>query len=622
MPSKTYIENDLVSWHPQNDMIGEGGEAEVFRVAGGVVKIYKPEDHGSYAASDALRKAAVVRLREMQAKLPLFPRDELPASVVGPEKLCYDSKGPRRRIEGYFMHMVPDARTLREVASRDFREASGMTQDDVIAVMLDLHEAVRRVHDVCPIGDFNPFNVLVSNKRSFLIDADAMPYGGFDAPSFTANYVDPLICDPHQKIQKKVKPHSRDTDWYAFAMLFFEVLMYTHPYTGVYKPKNPKDRCGPDERPLRRISLLHPEVKYPVAAVPLNALPDAILSWYKDLIEKDRREVFPLKFLTDIRFNQAAAYLAVSTTPAAVSHVSNAQASATRVFDVYAPGVILQAVVQGGRLRYLYHKDGKYMRDDGSVVLASTLDPALKFKIHGDRTLVGKTGSAKLILLPERKSISVGSFRGGAPVFDSNGERYFYVQADKLWRSSAESDKPFEVDSVVTNQTTVFAGPKFGFGFYLAGDYRRAFVFDADKPGKTSVDISVIEGELVDVRCHFSDRRLWLLAAVRDNGRIIHRCACIGNDGQVIAVTEESEGANSWLGSLRGKCAAAFGALETLASTTDDGIVLVKPDSGRLAVVKEFAGTAGMVSPQDNLIVSAKGLYVWNTREIRLVTTK
>lgn len=619
--NKVFLENQQITLLPV-DLLGEGGEAEVYSHGKGAIKIYKEEKHPSFAGDPSLQKAAVVRLREVQTKLPAFPSG-LPPSVVTPQKLCYDGKAPNKRITGYLMPLIPQAISLRDLATRDFRERSGITQEQVVAVMKDLHETVKRVHDSSVvIGDFNPFNVLVSAMKAFLIDADSMQFGAFEATAFTPRYVDPLICQPGLKIQKKVKSHTILTDWYAFAMLFFEVLMYTHPYYGVHKPKNRAERCGIDEMPLRRISVFHPDVKYPCAGIPLDTLPDTVLDWYRDLIENDNREEFPLRFLTDIRFDQKAAYLATATNDSIVSHVSNGTASSSKIFQLSPPGVILQVAEQGGKLYYLYHKDGKYFREDGSVVLAESLNQNLRFKIHEAESLIAKTGNKKVISLPGRNSTTADLYRGHAPVFDTNGKKMVHVAGGKLWLT--QNGKTTQIDEAVENQTRLFAGESFGFGYYLAGEYRRAFVFSMDdkSTGKTSVDISVINGQIIDLQCYFSKERLWLITTVNDKGRLVNRATLIKADGQLLARMEDMDGADSWLGRIQGKSARAFGKLETLVCATDSGIQLVTQNGTNLEVAKEFAGTKDLVDASDNVIAGEKGLYVWNGREIRLIKTR
>lgn len=614
-----YIDNAEVNL---GKLIGEGGEAEVFISPGGVVKVYKQPTHSSFTGNDQAQKAAVVRLREIQAKLPAYP-SKVPSHLMAPLKLAFDSKGPNRRIVGFQMQCVPDAITLRELSDRELREQSGITQEQIVQVFAHLHDTVSQTHDAgLVIADFNPMNALVTKavQEAWLIDADAMQFGQFEATSYTPKYVDPLVCKPGEKTQIKVKPHTVETDWYAFAMIFWECLLYVHPYGGVFKPADAKQRCGIDERPLRRISVLHGDVKYPVAGIPFNTLPDVIVDWYKQLLEKDVRQPFPKHFLTDIRFNQASAYMKVSTDPAVVAHVSNANASATRVFDVVAPGVIVQVAYQNGKLHYIYHKDGKYWREGDVALLGSPLDGDLKFRIHGASTAVGKRGHTRANVLPEKRQVSVDTFRGAYPVFDSNGSDLIYTAGGRIYNGA--SSTAFDIDETLPDQTSLFAGPKFGFGFYTAQDFRRAFVFDYKRAGKLDVDIKAIKGSLIDAACYFSDNRLWLFVTSQESGRIVNRCSLITSDGRILATAEDFDGADNWLGSLKGKSAFAAGGTELLASATEDGIVLIQQNGAQLAVCKTFAGTQGMVSPTDNLIFSPHGLYVWNTREIRLVKSK
>lgn len=616
-----------------SDLKGEGGEAEVYGCPSGVVKVYKQADHpifqGPGQEKENLRQAARARLREMQVKLPSFPKNA-PSQVVAPQKLAYNARqAGQRLIIGYTMPFIRDGYNLRQFSQRDFRESGGITQESVVSVFRDLHEVVEKAHDCgLVIADFNPFNVLVTpgtGPQAWVIDADSMQFDQFICSAYTPRYVDPLNCNPHSKRQEMVKPHSRLSDWYAFSMLFFECLLFVHPYGGVYKPKTPAEKCGLDERPLKRISVLHPNVNYPAAGIPYNALPDAVLDFYRELIEKDVRKPFPRSFLDNIRFqNGNSAYLAIVPSKTTVTHVVTSGAKASRIFDVVAPGVILTAAVQGNKLYYLYHKDGAFYREDGSLVLKGALDPGMRFRIHRSATVVSK-GAKTFLLQPDERPtpISAEQFRSTHPMFDANGEHYYWVGGGQLWREGQYGPKP--IGDVLENQTRIFVGPAFGFGFYQAGEFRRAFVFDAETGAKGEVPLTV-SGKLVDMRLSFTAERAWLFVTVQEKGRLINRCTLIGRDGMVFGTAEAEEGSNGWLGSLEGKCAAALprksgAAHELLFATTDDGIVQVQPENDQLVVTRSFSGTQGLVEHEDNLLFATAGLYTWNRREIRLITT-
>jgi H/ACA ribonucleoprotein complex subunit 3 len=632
MPQQIWLDRKTAVHLDPKMFLAEGGEATVWRYqAGSLIKVYKPEDYPGIAGIPPLEEAVRARLREMQAKLPDFPKT-VPAGLIAPRQLAYSTGGPRGKIVGYEMAEIVDAINLRQLADRDFRMSGGITQQSVLDVFKLLYDILQKLHDAgMVVGDLNPFNVLVVLRQlaAHIIDADSIQFGQYICTSYTPDYVDPLICKRGLKLQEMEGLHSASTDWYAFAMLLFEVLTYgVHPYGGTYKGKGPQDKIGDKERALRRIWVGHPQVKYPPAGLPLHALPDTFLQFYRDLVEKDVRQQFPRSFLDNMRFDagKQTAHLVIPARPSIVAEKITAEARSTRIFDVAAPGVILQAVVQDGRLRYLYNQDDAFYREGTSLLMKGKLDPSLRLGINGDRTLVTK--GAKTFLLAANQppvSISAEQFRSMYPVVVANGSHHYWSAGGQIWREGPQGPKA--LSTTLENQTMLFVGASFGFAFYQGGEFKRTFLFDTEDGSRSEMDIlSVLSGTLIDMRCSFSEEQLWLFLTVQEKRKLINRAALIRRDGALLASSEEEQGSNSWLGSLGGKTAAALprkegGKQEVLFATTNDGIVQVEKDAANLAVTRTYPGTTSLVHHGvDNLLFSTLGLHAWNTQEIRLIT--
>lgn len=622
--TQVIVRGDPLSLSASN-LIGEGGEAEVYRLDGSrALKLYKQAGHPQFAGNtpeaQALRRSAEERIAQLQNKLPQFPRG-LPPRVIAPVDLVFDRASARSQIIGYTMPLVSGAYTLHELAKKSFRQSGGIDQGVVLEIFKDLHDTVSRLHQAnVVIGDFNELNVLVKGSQAHLVDADSMQFGSFLCATYSPRYVDPLICDSKAKKPAMVRPHSKDTDWYAFALLLFECLLFVHPYGGVFRPALPADRVCPEERPLKRISVFNQDVQYPSAGVPLNSLPDVFADFYRSLLLSDARLPFPRHLLDNLCFK---AGVAVYNLPLAAKEVVSGQATARRVFST--GGQILAVKLEGSRLRYIYHKDGRFLRENDSVVLAGALDPDIKFDIYGDGTLVSRGGQTFLLgLSPNPEPVSAERFRLGHSVFAANAGHYYFVGNGQLWQGSQSGLR--QIDDVLTGQTRIFVGPSFGFGYYQAGDFRRAFLFDSEGRGKIAIDLPLINGKLIDVSCFFSDEALWVIVTDQESGRIVRHCTLIDRLGTILGSCRADDGDDSWLGQQGGKCAAAFpqscgGRLETLLVATAAGIVQIERAGDRLVERKTYAATAAMVMPEDNLIFCQEGLYVWNSKEIRLITT-
>ncbi len=623
--------------------IGSGGEALIYRLPkrDQVLKIYRLPDDPFYSANPATAKqnmlGARARLGIVQRKLPSFPAD-LPSHVVRPLELSRDSLGGL--INGYSMPFIRDAQNMIELSKRDIRTSRGITENDVVEIFRGLHDTVKSTHRAqVVIGDFNNMNVMVRGKEAFIIDADSMQWGKFPAFTFTPRYVDPLICKANEMIM--ARRHSELTDWYAFALMFFETLLYVHPYRGVYRPKDLKRLVPMELRPLHRISVFHPEVGCPSHAIPYQYLSDEMLEYYSALLEKDKRGEFPAKLLEQ-RWTKclkcgvehartSCPKCALPVLPENKVAVIKARASAERVFRT-VNGVIVAASLGGGKLSYLYHEDQAFRRENGSVVIEMPLAPDLKFRLNAKRTVISKgQGSRNKSFILEDgappKEILTEQYRDGDPVYDCNSKHIYWVYGGQLYHDTERS--PFSIGEIMPNQTRIWVGEEFGLAYYRVDQFHRAQIFDAENAGLIALDLPKVSGRLVDIGCYFTKSRVWLLLATELRGKITHRAFLFRSDGTAVATAEAEEGDGSWLGETvhSGKCGAVLKnsknqELHLLLAASSDGLIGVMDNGDKLMQKLEFPDTHGLVDAASTMLYDSKrGLYVVRRGEISLVKT-
>lgn len=617
-----YVDKKRIHIDPTKSK-GKGGEADVYDIGGGnVVKIYKTPDHPDYAGELNEQDGARNRITEHQKKLPAFPQG-LPQRVIVPQALARDQSG--KRIVGYVMPFVGGSEVLLRYSDRGFRQ-QGITHNQVLVIFRDLYQTVAGVHAKnVVIGDFNDLNVLVTaQQEAYLIDADSFQYGGFLCKVFTGKFVDPTRCNPKASSLMLAQPHTEDSDWYAFNVMLMQCLLFVDPFGGVYRPKDSSKRILHDARPLYRITVFNPEVKYPKPAIPYNMLPDDLLQHFHLVFEKDKRGEFPRQLLESLRWTTCSTCsveharnvcpTCKAAAPAAVKEkvVVRGTVTATRIFQT--SGVIVYATVQNGELVWLYHEQGQYKRENRSVVFAGDLDPQIRFGISGDATLIGKNG--QLVTLQPGKPadrLSVESY-GTVPVFSTSLQGRYWVTNGQLLKDGQFGQE--YVGDVLSGQTMFWIGSKFGFGFYRAGGLSIAFVFDVTHHGiNDSVKLSPIRGQLVDAVAYLSDSRCWFITATKEGAKTIHRCAVIKADGTVEATSEVEAEDGSWLGTIRGKCAAG----NFLLAATDEGIVRIEISGNTLVVAKSFPDTEPFVDSSVRLYPGKQGLYVVTGKEIQII---
>lgn len=613
-----YLSGKRIRLNPSRS-IGKGGEADVYDIGGGkALKVFKPPSHPDYQGEPHEQAAARKRIGEHQHKLPAFPSG-LPNRVISPQELATNQSG--QKILGYTMAFLQGSEVLLRYADKNFRQG-GIDSNTAVAIFRDLHVTVDGLHGKkVVIGDFNDLNVLIKGTEAYLIDADSFQFSRFLCRVFTAKFVDPLRCDPKQSRLILHQPYTAESDWYAFAVMLMQCLLFVGPYGGVYRPKNISQKVPHDARPLHRITVFHPDVRYPKPAIPLDRLPDDLLEQFHQVFLRDQRKEFPLKLLENLRWTQCTKCgmeHARSVCPVCAQGVRipvlTVRGRVTVKYLFRTEGVILFASVQGRSLCWLYHEDNQFKREDNKVVLHGVLDPHMRYRIRGAETLLGK-GKIFIILKQGQplERLSVDRF-GLLPILDANEQHRYWVEGGRLLRDGQFG--PEFIGDVLAGQTLFWVGERFGFGFYRAGDLSVAFVFDAERSGiNDNVKLPPIRGQLVDATCRFARDRCWFFTATREGGQTMNRCAIIRSSGQVEATAEALEGDGSWLSTLRGKCAAG----NFLLVATDDGLVRVESDQRQIVETKQFPDTEPFVDAGCHLFPGKEGLYVVSRREIRLL---
>ncbi len=625
MVSEVFIGDSRKRFRPNpTKSIGKGGEADIYDVGNGVaLKVFKSPDHPDLDGLPHEQEAARRRIAEHQQKLRLFPK-KLPLRVVAPLELAYGQGG---NIVGYTMPLKMGAEVLLRYGEVDFRQ-NGVKDQTVVEVLRDLHSTVSGVHESrVVIGDFNDLNVLVSGEEAFIIDADSCQFGSFPCRVFTERFVDPLLCDPKENRLILNKPHNEMSDWYAFAVMLMQTLLCLSggPYGGVYKPKDISKRIGHSSRPLHRITVFHPEVRYPKPSRHFSVLPDSLLQCFHEVFERDKRFQIPAKLLGDLRWvicktcgvahARAQCPHCRAIIPQTVTSVSTGTVSGERIFRT--EGQIVFATSQAGVLRWLYHHNGEYRRENGSLAFAGTLDSHARFRISQSATVIASGNRARIFTEKGVQNLTVDTF-GMLPVIDANERHIFWHQNGQIKRTTTLGVDFHElVGDVLPQQTLFWTGEHIGFGFYRAGGLSQCFVFNPERRGiNNSLTLRPFKGQLVDSTCLFGKDRIWFFVSSRIGGKTMNSCFLIRHDGIVEAQTETEADDGSWLGTLRGKCAIG----DFLLVATDDGIVRVKASGGTIAVEKEFPDSARFVHTGRHLFLDKVGLMVVGSREIwRLV---
>lgn len=603
-------------------VVGSGGEADIYKIdSQTVLKLYKQSQDPLYAGDAAAQLAAKARLDEQQRKLPAFPK-RLPLQVVTPTNLAYDKSG---RIVGYTMPYADGKEVLLKLGDRRYRESGGISANYVIDKFRQLHDVVWSLHDrQVVIGDFNDLNVLFDGLSVSIVDADSMQFGGYFCHTYTNRFLDPLCSD--KSVLALTRPHTEDSDWYAYFIMLLQSLLYVGPYGGVHRPKSGQ-RLQHDARVLARLTVFDSNVVYPKPAIPLNVMPDEVLDYMHQVFEQDKRERFPLQLLDALRWttcSQCGLAHARGVCPACAAPGVPVQkvtirgtVTARQVFRT--TGRLLHVVNQAGTLRYLYHENGAFYREDGRKILSGDLDPELRYRIQGKSTLIGKRG--RVFVVDEdgtNRRIDTDTYRDTLPMFDANSHNTFWLSGGQLLKNGRFGSE--YVGDVFRNQTLFWVGESLGFGQYQIGQINRAFLFTPSRRGlNDQVALPPISGQIVDATCVFSDSHAWFFATVQDQGKLVHHCSVIDSAGTVVASLSAASDEGSWLAhGIRGHLAVG----PSLFVATDEGVLRIGASNGQVSVEREFPDTEPFVTSHSQLVAGPGGIHVVSTREITLLIIK
>jgi H/ACA ribonucleoprotein complex subunit 3 len=535
------------------------------------------------------------------------------------------------QIAGYTMPLLKNTEPLLRYSDRAFRQS--IATQTIIQIFQDLHTTLSKLHFArIIIGDFNDLNILIKGTEAYLIDADSFQFNSFLCSVFTARFVDPLLC--HQQATQLIlqKSHNADSDWYAFTIMLMQCLLFVDPYGGIYKPKQQSQHVLQATRPLHRITVFHPEVRYPKPAIPYKVLPDELLDHFRQVFEGDRRGEFPRQLLDELQWLKCQGCgieharsvcpnctqaIAIQSNQVSQHKIVSGVVTATTLFKT--EGVILTANVEQGKLQWVYHEQSQFKREDGSTVLNGSLNPHLRWRIQGRSTWLGYQGQL-LHFIPEQEPerYAVDSM-GAIAQFDTNQTYLYWLDRGQLLRLNRSSLFPLSsslIGTVLPSQTCFWVGSHFGFGFYQADRLTIAFVFDVDKVGiNDRVQLPRWQGQLIHANCSFSSDFCWLFLTTQEQGQIIHRCVVIQSNGAIAAMAQTRTGDDHWLTKIRHgqPCAIA----NFLLAATDEGILRVELQQGRLVLAKTFVETEPFVDSQCQLLPAPEGLYVVSERQIQ-----
>ena len=241
--------------------LASGGEGAVYRVGPEVYKVYLDPEKARRAGMDT-KLAELARIRH--------------PGIAAPVDALQDKTG---QLVGLVLPFVPGD-PLCTLFTNTWQQAHQFDAVQRIQVVDAMREVTHLAHQhgACMV-DANEMNWLVQGSRPVAIDVDS-----WQLPGFPATAIMPSIRDHAHR------GFSEATDWFAWAVVTFQLWTGIHPYKGTH----PDFKRGALEDRMRAMaSVFDPRVRLPAAARPLQDIPKPLRDWYAQTFSSALRTAPP-----------------------------------------------------------------------------------------------------------------------------------------------------------------------------------------------------------------------------------------------------------------------------------------------------------------------------------------
>ncbi len=268
-----------------NNFKAKGGEGSIYIVGDVVCKICEP---GAMIPESKFQELAVLD----------HPR------IIRPEDILLDG---RKHPVGYTMKLVPgNAMPLAQILTKAYQQRENVTQQHKADLVAQIADGLRFVHSHPGYlqVDGNELNYMVTSdhKEVYFIDVNS-----FETPSHPADAIMASIRDWSIVPDAAGRwPWSQMSDWYSFAIISWYLFTAIHPYKG-FHPDYPNKKTFMQDQMKANISVLHPKVEFPVAAVffPFEDFvpggkDGAYMQWYRAIFVDGKRLAAPTSFQAQI----------------------------------------------------------------------------------------------------------------------------------------------------------------------------------------------------------------------------------------------------------------------------------------------------------------------------------
>jgi hypothetical protein len=250
------------------DHIATGGEGSVYAKGGLAYKVY-------------LDPAVAIRAG-MEKKIQALAAIKHPG-IAAPSAALRDKNG---QFIGIALPMAK-GETMCKLFTNTWRDANQFGPAETAKVVDAMREITSVAHQHrALLVDGNEMNWLVSGTSPVAIDVDS-----WQLPGFPGTAIMPSIRDYAHK------GFTEGTDWFAWAIVTFQLWTGIHPFKGTHPDFN---RAALEARMRAMASVFDSRVRLPGAVRPVADIPATLRSWYERTFSTAERTTPPSAFASAI----------------------------------------------------------------------------------------------------------------------------------------------------------------------------------------------------------------------------------------------------------------------------------------------------------------------------------
>lgn len=246
----------------KKDFIAQGGEGAVYAHGKTAYKIYCDSD----GKPQPDKMIDVGKIQELSVLTH--------PNIIKPEDIILSGKVPI----GYSMKYVTNTYQLCQLFTKAFKTRNNLKPENMMELVLKLQDIVSHAHK---------HNILIVdlNEMNFLVDDNLKDIYAIDVDSWqTPNHHATAIMESIRDRQVTGNKFTTGSDWYSFGIISFQMLVGIHPYKGKHQTVKTLD-----ERMIKNISVLNPDVNVPKVCMPFSVIPKPYFNWYKAVLEDGKR---------------------------------------------------------------------------------------------------------------------------------------------------------------------------------------------------------------------------------------------------------------------------------------------------------------------------------------------